>query len=763
MFGCFRDFLRTGLLALSAVGILGCPSGLTPNMTTSTTSSSSSSSSGTGGNDLGPCHMDCSTVETSQQCTVAVCNTGQVLGPLNTCVVVPAADGTSCDDGQFCTVSDVCMAGACVGGAQNDCGMPAVPCSDVICYEDSKTCGVTPDDDGTACTPTDLCQVSGVCMLGACNGTPKDCSFSPLNECNTVTCDSTTGMCTGTPDPTTDNNPCVLSGPLCSIDKTCLAGQCQGGKPKDCSSLDSGCTVGVCDDTTGLCGPSNAPVNTPCNESIPACHLGTCSIKGLCVPSTGPDGSACNDHDACTQNDTCAAGVCTGTPVAGCSLYLDEGFETCPDGWSLKGDWQCGVPMNVGPATAFGGNNCIGTVIAGLYDPNQTFAACVANSPAVDLTNATSPELSFWVWDYTEGGTFDGWNLKVSIDGGQTYNEVMTVSPPYMLTIAGQLAWGGDFSAEGWQNYTADLTAYKGQKINLQFGFRSDPATQYPGVYIDNVVVAEPVQIPLYITTPSPLPDAYAGTSYSVPIVSTGGDSSAQWSITGGTNSSWLTINVATGVLSGIPTQAEVGPVTVTVHVEEPTLPSNYADQTYTFNVNPDAYFTSWEGVCPDGWTLTGDWQCGAPADVTNTSAPTAAFDGTQCLSNGLTMDYANNDTFAGTTATSPQINLNGVQSPTLTFRMWVDTEGSIYDGFNLQISTDNGMTWAIVTTVMPAYPLTVAGKKAWGGHQAALGWQPVQVDLSAYTNQFVVLRFAFQSDSSDNYAGVFIDDFLVQ
>jgi bacillopeptidase F (M6 metalloprotease family) len=63
----------------------------------------------------------------------------------------------------------------------------------------------------------------------------------------------------------------------------------------------------------------------------------------------------------------------------------------------------------------------------------------------------------------------------------------------------------------------------------------------------------------------------------------------------------------------------------------------------------------------------------------------------------------------------------------------------------------------------MPVYPLTIAGKPAWGGHQSALGWQLVQADLSAYAGQTIRLRFGFQSDFSGTFAGVYIDDFLVK
>src|SRR5262249_8514760 len=149
------------------------------------------------------------------------------------------------------------------------------------------------------------------------------------------------------------------------------------------------------------------------------------------------------------------AGACeAGSAVAGCTAYLQEGFENCQNGWTLAGDWQCGTPENVGPPSAHLGSNCMATQIAGLYKVSQGFAINTADSPPITLTTATKPMLSFWAWDHTEGGTFDGWNLKVSINGGQTFTTLTSVYPPYPLSIANQPAWGGNHSAQGWQNYT---------------------------------------------------------------------------------------------------------------------------------------------------------------------------------------------------------------------------------------------------------------------------------------------------------------------
>ena len=181
---------------------------------------------------------------------------------------------------------------------------------------DLSGAGRTPVKDGTACTPTDLCQVDGACSAGACVGQPKDCKFSPLSECNKMACDGATGMCVATPDPGKDDAPCVLTGDLCSVNKTCKAGICGGGKPKDCSKFNVGCEVGACDSGTGFCGPVTAPVGTVCTDGISECHVGACDAKGMCLSSSAPNGVPCNDHNACTKSDTCMSGACSGAPVA---------------------------------------------------------------------------------------------------------------------------------------------------------------------------------------------------------------------------------------------------------------------------------------------------------------------------------------------------------------------------------------------------------------------------------------------------------------
>jgi hypothetical protein len=264
------------------------------------------------------------------------------------------------------------------------------------------------------------------------------------------------------------------------------------------------------------------------------------------------------------------------------------------------------------------------------------------------------------------------------------------------------------------------------------------------------------------VIVPAPLRAAAVDRPYEVPLMRTGGTSRAVWSIVpGGTNTAWLSIDPATGALGGTPSAAEIGPVSVTVRVEDPWWPENAAEATLALSVIPlpgPAYQTSFEGACPDGWTLTGDWQCGVPTTV----GPSSAATGSQCLATQIAGMYRSLQTWTGTTATSPTIALSSDVPAALEFFAWIDTEGGNYDGFQLQVSTDGGASFSVLDAVTPAYGLTIGGRRAWGGHQAALGWQRFEADLSAYQGEAIRVRLAFQSDASGEFPGVYVDDVLV-
>src|SRR5207244_951986 len=129
-----------------------------------------------------------------------------------------------------------------------------------------------------------------------------------------------------------------------------------GSHPVVCTVQDQCHVIGVCDPASGVCSNPPAADGTSCNDGsvctqTDTCQAGVCTgaspvvcappdqchEAGICDPATGTcsyaakvDGSSCNDGDACTQTDTCQAGVCIGAnPVACTALDQCHDAGTC--------------------------------------------------------------------------------------------------------------------------------------------------------------------------------------------------------------------------------------------------------------------------------------------------------------------------------------------------------------------------------------------------------------------------------------------------
>src|SRR6185436_9380429 len=85
-----------------------------------------------------------------------------------------------------------------------------------------------------------------------------------------------------------NNTPCS-DGNACTQTDTCQAGVCTGANPVVCPPPDQCHDMGVCNMSTGVCSNPGKANNKPCS-----------------------------DGNACTQTDTCQAGVCTGANPVVC-------------------------------------------------------------------------------------------------------------------------------------------------------------------------------------------------------------------------------------------------------------------------------------------------------------------------------------------------------------------------------------------------------------------------------------------------------------
>jgi subtilisin family serine protease len=171
--------------------------------------------------------------------------------------------------------------------------------------------------------------------------------------------------------------------------------------------------------------------------------------------------------------------------------YFLWDFEPDNGGFSVAGGvWEWGAPTS-GPGAAHSGTNVWATVLAGNYPSS---ANAMLTTPAITLA-ASKPYaiLTFWHW-YSMESAYDGGNVKISTDGGATWNVIAPVNG-YDGTangsnagIAGEPCFTGTTN-QFWQQEVFDISAYAGQQVMFAFHFGSDGSVNYAGWYVDDVLV----------------------------------------------------------------------------------------------------------------------------------------------------------------------------------------------------------------------------------------------------------------------------------
>jgi hypothetical protein len=222
------------------------------------------------------------------------------------------ADGTGCNDGNMCTQSDACVAGACAGAnpvvcaALDQCHMAGT------CNPGTGLCSSPAMADGTGCNDGNMCTQSDTCMAGACVGAnPVSCKA--LDQCHSGgQCDPATGAC---------SNPVKADGARCDIDDLCvenaicIEGVCVG-EPTGDEDGDGFC------DAIDLCprfpNPDQWDMDhngigdlCECNMDAPGrCLAGGGSVRTDCLLEFAPVGPASYNRKGTKvkQQLTCADG-----------------------------------------------------------------------------------------------------------------------------------------------------------------------------------------------------------------------------------------------------------------------------------------------------------------------------------------------------------------------------------------------------------------------------------------------------------------------
>ena len=277
-------------------------------------------------------------------------------------------NGSSCDDGNGCTQTDSCQAGACAGQSPvvcapaNDCQVPGV------CDPTSGVCANTSKPDGTNCDDGTACTQADTCLAGACaSGTAVVCAA--LDACHDVgSCDAKSGICS---NPTKAEGAACDDGTACTQGDTCVSGACTSGPPVVCEALDKCHDVGACNMTTGQCTDPLKPLD--CSAKSVCEQDGSCNpASGVCVNAAKPDGVPCG-------KGICIAGTCSdeagnttsgGTSTSGSASTGAGGASTGAGGASM-GSASTGAG-GAGVGGASGGTGVGGSSATGISGPGAT-------------------------------------------------------------------------------------------------------------------------------------------------------------------------------------------------------------------------------------------------------------------------------------------------------------------------------------------------------------------------------------------------------
>jgi len=253
--------------------------------------------------------MDC---DDGNPCTADSCD-----ATAGGCVHTPL-DGTACDDGDFCTGTEVCVAGTCQSSG-DPCTAPTV-CNVDRCVG----CRNANDCPADIVPPYGSCEYSDVCDTSAVRRRTVT-SFACVAE-----------ECVGTDTEETDNCSRNTNGTSCGSDSVGPWTSC-GGFSNTCDETGSRTRQR----TTFTCGGGSCGSST--STDMGNCNRDTDGI--MCMATTTPSWGACGEFsDMCDETGVqrrtittfnCAAGSCSGTDM--------DRMQNCTR--DTDGTTGCGTPM----------------------------------------------------------------------------------------------------------------------------------------------------------------------------------------------------------------------------------------------------------------------------------------------------------------------------------------------------------------------------------------------------------------------------------
>jgi hypothetical protein len=340
-----------------------------------------------------------------------------------------------------------------------------------------------------------------------------------------------------------------------------------------------------------------------------------------------------------------------------------------------------------------------------------TDAAKMSASQAVAVTINAPPALTITTGSLPAGTTGTAYNQTLQATGGV---------PSYTWAVTtGSLPSGLNLnSATGVISGTPSGTFTGTTSFTVTATDSQTPTHATTTANLGITVSAPPLSVTTTSLVGGTIGNAYAGQT----LQATGGISPYRWAVTAGSLPAGLSLNAATGVISGTPTGTFVGTVNFTVTAtdsETPTAKTANANLSIAISVAPLSVTTSGSlavgvvssqysgatlqatgGITPYSWAVTTG---SLPAGLT-LNAATGAISGTPTASGtaNFTVTVTDSETPTAKTATA---NLSIVVDPALSVTTNSLPAGVIGTSYSQTLAAAGGITpytWSITTGSLP-------------------------------------------------------------
>lgn len=308
---------------------------------------------------------------------------------------------------------------------------------------------------------------------------------------------------------------CDLENPVQDVELETFVYYCK--KRQLCSTQADCPSKWRCKESEGFCITNKEAEGIMCKSNddckdpaFPVCNL----ASGECVSSNGinegddelPDSSEPpeqNDMDQTErsdddQTDNVEDGDADTVDAGVGEIVVAEDFEDGGKKWTIVPAseeaapcWEIGAPTT-GPAEAHGGLNVAATALEGNYANNCK--DLLKYNTAVTIPSTGAPEISFYAWVDLLGGNnspYDYVEVLIKKEGKmweETTGLYLSADTPSSTSaldssktkITKQLA-------TAYYKFTGDLSAYKGQNVEIGFRFVSDGSENKDGFYLDDI------------------------------------------------------------------------------------------------------------------------------------------------------------------------------------------------------------------------------------------------------------------------------------